>query len=106
MAQTSGWLNPAFRNYQARRWARERGRLLVDLERLARGGGNTPLGPGGGAETTSVRTSPLEPDVAYVVTSIPQPYGESVLLLYPSSLVRTDQVNAGVAWLTVTDNGT
>jgi hypothetical protein len=44
--------------------------------------------------------------VAYVVTSIPQPYGESVLLLYPSSLVRTDQVNAGVAWLTVTDNGT
>jgi hypothetical protein len=97
-----GWINPASDTYQARKWAKRR----------HDGGGNQP-GPGGGgsptpdpgSQTDSVRVDPAVPNVAFVATSVPQPYGGSPLLLYPSSLVRPDPVNPGVAWLTVTQTG-
>jgi hypothetical protein len=97
----SGWLNPASHTYQARRWARRRQQVSEVIGTKS----TTPPTPDPGSQTESVRTSAAVANVAYVITTVTQPYGSSPLVLYPSSLVRPDPVNTGVAWLTVTDAG-
>lgn len=98
MPQT-GWINPATHTYQARRWAARRAQVVTQ----SRGATNPTPDPG--TQTDNVRVDPGVANVAFVITSVPQPYGGSPLILYPSSLVRPDPVNPGVAWLTVTETG-
>ena len=94
------WMNPATSTYQARRWASRRERLIGVINR----GSSNPT-PDPGSQTENVRVDPGVANVAFVTTSVPQPYGGSPLILYASSLVRPDPVINGVAWLTVTETG-
>lgn len=96
------WINPAAGDYQARRWAKRRQEVVLFVS--PRGSGTTPT-PDPGSQTENIRVDPAVPNVAFVTTSVPQPYGGSPLVLYPSSLVRPDPVTPGVAWLTVTETG-
>lgn len=98
----STWLNPAAPDYQARRWARDRRESLERVQVVARGP-STPTDPG--TQTDSVRVDPTVSGVAYVTTSVAQTYGGEPLVLQPSTLVRPDPVNPGVAYLTVTNTG-
>lgn len=99
----SQWLNPATRDYQARRWARRQEADLETTERVQRGP-SAPT-PDPGSQTDSIRVDPSIPGVAFVVTSVAQSNPTKVLTLYSSTLVRTDPVNPAVAWLTVTEVG-
>lgn len=95
------WMNPATSTYQARRWASRRRAVLVAVNTR----GSTSPTPDPGSQTEAVRVDPAVANVAFVTTSVPQPYGGSPLILYSSSLVRPDPVIPGVAWLTVTETG-
>lgn len=97
------WLNPAARDYQARRWARDRRALAGRAETVIRGAGSSNPDPG--SITDRIRLDVTEPDGVFVTTTVPQPYGEFILLLYPSTLVRPDPVNSNLAYLTVTETG-
>jgi hypothetical protein len=99
----SQWLNPARGDYQVRRWARRQESLVQQVETTARG--PVTVTPDPGSQTEMIRVDPSVANVAYVTTSVPQPYGGDPLVLYPSSLVRPDLVNPGVVYLTVTDTG-
>ena len=96
-----GWVNPATSTYQARRWAQRRKQIITTITPR---GSTTPT-PDPGSQTENVRVDPAVANVAFVTTSVPQPYGGSPLILYSSSLVRPDPVIPGVAWLTVTETG-
>lgn len=99
----SAWLNPAARDYQLRKLLAAQKRIGEQSESTTRGPTTTTPDPG--TSTDNVRTNPLVPGVAYVTTSVAQTRGAHVLVLNPSTLVRTDLVNPGVAWLTVTEVG-
>lgn len=96
------WLNPATSTYQARRWASRRRQRPAGG--FGSGGGSTPT-PDPGSQTENIRVDPAVANVAFVTTSVSQPYPESAVVVYPSSLVRPDPVNPAVAWLTVTETG-
>jgi hypothetical protein len=98
-----GWLNPARKDYQMRRWARRQAEIGAQVEATARGPINATPDPG--SQTENVRVDPAVASVAYVTTTVPQPYGGDPLVLYASTLVRPDLVNPGVAYLTVTETG-
>lgn len=97
-----GWINPASDTYQARRWAQRR--LLPQSPGVNGTGTGNPT-PDPGTSTENVRVNPDVANVAFVTTTVPQPYGGSPVVLYSSSLVRPDPVIPNVAWLTVTETG-
>lgn len=99
----TGWMNPATSTYQARRWARRVRDQATAIDTKTRAA--TQPTPDPGSQTENIRVDPSVPGVAFVTTTVPQPYGGSPLVLYPSTIVRRDQVNANVAWLTVTETG-
>lgn len=101
----SNWINPASRTYQVRRWAQQRALDRLAMERAARGPGGGAITPDPGTQTENVRVDPGVADVAYVTTSVGQPYGGDPLVLFPSSLVRPDLITPGVVYLTVTETG-
>lgn len=99
------WINPASTTYQARRWQRRQADDTARLERAARGPSGTGATPDPTTQTDNVRVDPGVANVAYVTTSVYQPYLGNPLILFPSTLVRPDPVNPGVAYLTVTETG-
>ncbi len=99
------WLNPAAGTYQARRLQRRESDVRRMIERVARGPAGGSITPDPGTDTDNIRVDPGVPDVAYVDTTVFQPYGGDPLVLFSSTLVRPDLVNPGVVYLTVTEVG-